>query len=163
MRLVALRWLPVALALVAGAAAWGDEWGAIAPGASTMDAVRERYGAPTREARQKVEGYDTVQWVYEGGQAPPGVKRLTVEFGMLMPQGYLPNLVRFFILEPNKMIFSRNVVLLGWGTPDIVGEKEGRKFLFYRSGLLVYLDAAAEDTVSMLFSIPQPEPEPVDK
>lgn len=157
-------WL--ALALVVGPAAAvvsAAEWGGISPGISTTETVRARYGAPSREARQKVEGYDTVQWVYEGSRAPTGMKRLTVEFGMVTSGRYQPNLVRFFILEPHRGVFDRVTIVNGWGFPDGVGEKDGRKTFFYRDGLEVYLDDTGEDTLSMVFLIPQPEAKAADK
>jgi len=40
------------------------EWGLIRPGVSTTATVRAKYGAPTRVDRQKVDNYDTENWVY---------------------------------------------------------------------------------------------------
>lgn len=154
------RGAALALVLVSGLAGHlsAEEWGGIAPGAGTRETVRARYGAPSRETRQKVEGYDTLQWVYEGARAPVGMKRLTVEFGLLTTAGYRPDLVRFFVLEPKPRMFDRETILNGWGTPDMIGEEKGRKVLFYKSGLVVYLDETGDDTSSMLFSIAQPDP-----
>ena len=131
-RRVALAWLGFALALSLGvpSAAVAADWGAISPGASTIETVRERYGAPSRETRQKLEGYDTIQWVYEGARAPAGMKRMIVEFGLLTPGGYRPNLVRTFTLEPKPRIFDHVAVMNGWGIPDGVAESEGRKVYF---------------------------------
>lgn len=159
-RQLRLTCLALVLAVGIGAASelWGEEWGGIAPGITTMDAVRGRYGAPSREARQKEEGYDTVRWIYEGARAPVGMKRLTVEFGMLTAEGFRPNLVRFFVLEPKPRIFSQAMVLQGWGTPDMVGDEGGRTVFFYKAGLIVYLDPEREESLSMVFSIPQPGP-----
>ncbi len=150
----------LALALVAGlpVAAGAADWGAISPGTSTIENVRERYGAPSRETPQKLEGYDTIQWVYEGARAPAGMKRMTVGFGLLTPGGYRPNLVRTFTLEPKPRIFDYVSVVRGWGIPDSVAEIEGRKVYFYQRGLLVYFDQSGDDTVSMVFSPPQTEP-----
>ncbi|MBI4590873.1 MAG: hypothetical protein HY725_18775 [Candidatus Rokubacteria bacterium] len=157
---VALRWLGFTLALALGPAAMvsAEEWGGISPGTSTMETVRERYGAPSRETRQQVEGYDTVQWIYEGARAPAGMKRLTLEIGMLTPRGYRPNLVRFFVLEPKPRVFHRMMIVRGWGIPDGSGEQDGRSYLFYKAGLMVYLDETGEDALSMVFTVPQPEP-----
>ena len=164
-RRVALAWLGFALALSLGvpSAAVAADWGAISPGASTIETVRERYGAPSRETRQKLEGYDTIQWVYEGARAPAGMKRMIVEFGLLAPSGYRPNLVRSFTLEPKPRIFDYVTVVKGWGIPDRIAEREGRKVYFYQRGLLVYFDQSGDDTVSMVFSPPQPEPKPAAK
>lgn len=154
----AAGWLLLALAVVAGATARAGaaDWGGITPGASTREEVRQRYGAPSRQAPQKVEGYDTLQWIYEGPRAPAGLRRMLVEFGMLTPAGYRPELVRYFVLEPRPRVFRREVILQGWGAPDGVNEEQGRKILVYRAGLLVYLDETGGDAVSMVFSIPAP-------
>ncbi|OGL19344.1 MAG: hypothetical protein A3G97_08735 [Candidatus Rokubacteria bacterium RIFCSPLOWO2_12_FULL_69_21] len=164
-RWVALAWLGFALALSLGvpSAAVAADWGAISPGASTIETVRERYGAPSRETRQKLEGYDTIQWVYEGARAPAGMKRMIVEFGLLAPSGYRANLVRSFTLEPKPRIFDYVTIVRGWGIPDGIAEREGRKVYFYQRGLLVYFDQSGDDTVSMVFSPPQPEPKPAAK
>lgn len=160
-----LRIAILALALVAGppAAAGAADWGGISPGTSTTETVRQRYGAPSRETRQRLEGYDTVQWVYEGARAPVGMKRMIVDFGLLAPGGYRPNLVRSFTLEPKPRIFDYVAVVRGWGIPDGVAEREGRKVYFYQRGLLVYFDQSGDETVSMVFSPPQPEPKPPAK
>ncbi len=134
------------------------EWAGITPGVSTPEAVRERFGAPSRESRQTLEGYETSQWVYEGAQAPAGMKRMVVDFGLLTPQGYRPTLVRSFLLEPKPGVFAKRAVLIGWGSPDQEGTEEGHEVFFYTRGLVVYFDAGGADAVSMLFAIPQPEP-----
>lgn len=156
--------LGLALALVAGlpAAAPAAEWGGISPGASTLETMRERYGAPSREMRQKVEGYDTTQWIYDGTRAPTGMKRMTIEFGLLTPGGFRPNVVRYFVLEPKPGVFDRRTIVNGWGFPDYVNTKDKREVLFYKSGLQVFLDDTGEDTLSMHFVMPQPDP-PVTK
>lgn len=140
-----------------------SDWGGISPGASTIETVRSRYGAPSRESREKLEGYDTTRWIYEGARAPAGVKRLIVDFGMLTAAGYRPNLVRYFELDPKPLVFDRATIIGGWGAPDRIGEESGRVLLFYRAGLVVYLDDAGEDAVSMFFTLPQPEPPPASK
>ncbi|HET9855134.1 MAG TPA: hypothetical protein VFR53_08765, partial [Methylomirabilota bacterium] len=100
--------LAVAGLLVAPAAA--EEWGGIEPGTTTIDQVRARYGAPSKETRAKEQGYDTMQWVFEDARAPAGVQRLTVDFGLLSPQGYKQTVVRAFRLEPKPKIFGKNTV-----------------------------------------------------
>jgi len=134
------------------------EWGGITPGAGTHETVRERYGAPSRESRQTLEGYATTQWVYEGAQAPVGMKRMVVDFGLLTPQGYRPALVRTFTLEPKPGVFDKRTVLAGWGNPDRVGIENGREVFIYTNGLVVYFGPDGTDAISMLFTIPQPEP-----
>lgn len=133
------------------------EWGGITPGVTTRESVRERYGAPSRESRQTVEGRETIQWVYEGARAPVGMKRMAVDFGLLTREGYRPALVRSFQLEPKSRIFERRNVVRGWGVPDRVGVREGQEVFFYASGLLVYFNKDGTDAISMVFTIPQPE------
>ena len=134
------------------------EWGGITPGVSTPESVRERYGAPSQESRQTQEGYNTIRWVYEGARAPVGMKRMVVDFGLLTPQGYRPNLVRSFILEPKPQIFGQAIVLEGWGSPDRVGNQDGQELFFYKSGLIVSFPQGSTDASELLFTIPQPEP-----
>jgi hypothetical protein len=61
----------VAAGLLAGpAVASAEEWGNITPGVSTIEQVRSHFGAPSKETRAKVEGYDTITWVFEEARAP---------------------------------------------------------------------------------------------
>jgi hypothetical protein len=145
----------LAFTLAAGGAV-AAEWGGIIPGTTTMDAVRGRYGPPTRQSTQKVEGYDTTQWVYEGAQAPVGFVRMTVDFGLLLPAGYRHDVVRAFTLEPKKNVFTRAAVLDGWGRPS--GAKRDGEILsyFYDEGLIVYFDPDGWAVRSMVFTPPQP-------
>lgn len=160
-----IPWLLVLVASLLGAPTdlEAADWGGISPGASTIETVRSRYGAPSRESREKEEGYDTTRWIYEGSRAPAGLKRLIVDFGMLTAAGYRPNLVRYFELDPKPLVFDRGTIIRGWGAPDRIGEESGRALLFYKAGLVVYLDDTGEEAVSMFFTIPQPEPPPASK
>lgn len=153
-------WLLLAAGLPAAVSA--AEWGGITPGTSTLETVRERHGAPSRETRQKVEGYNTIQWVYDGTRAPTGMKRMVVDFGLLTPGGFRPNVVRFFVLEPKPGVYDRRTVVNGWDFPDGVGEEGGRTTFFYKAGLQVTFDEK-EEALSMIFTISQPEPKPAAK
>ncbi|HYB40298.1 MAG TPA: hypothetical protein VEL75_00940 [Candidatus Methylomirabilis sp.] len=137
--------------------AWTLEWGNVEPGVTTQSEVRSRYGAPTKETSAKVEGYDTVQWIYDEPQAPDGMYRMTIDFGLLTPAGYRPSTVRLLKLEPKPGIFTRNTIVDGWGVPDSVGAQEGVSTAFYREGLFVVLDKEGNSAVTMIFSPPQPE------
>lgn len=146
-------WMAIAAAAAMAAAA---DWGTITPGTSTMESVRARYGAATRTANLKVEGYDTVQWTYEEPQAPTGMKRMIVDFGLLGPAGYRRDLVRTLRLEPHPGVFDRTSVINGWGRPTRVGDQGGSPVFFYEAGLLVYFDHEGWIAQSLLFTPPQP-------
>ncbi|OGK77502.1 MAG: hypothetical protein A2X52_14395 [Candidatus Rokubacteria bacterium GWC2_70_16] len=133
------------------------EWGGIEPGVTTAEQLRERYGPPTKETRRKVEGYDTFEWLFEGRQAPVGFIRMTVDFGILMPSGYSPSVVRVLRLDPKPFIFGRDTILDGWGQPDQVGAKDEREMFVYRSGLVVIFDPSGTLATSLYFSVKQPD------
>ena len=144
--LVALLALPAA----------ASEWGQIKPAVSTQPEVRARYGAPTRETTQKIESYDTVQWIYEGAQAPTGIGKMIVDFGILTPTGYKKDVVRTFRLEPKPDIFNRKLVVDGWGPPSRVGKEGESEFFFYEQGLLVYFGGRdSQEATVMIFTPPQ--------
>lgn len=133
------------------------EWANIAPGVSTLEQVRETFGKPSKEVGAKVEGYDTVQWIYERSQAPEGLIRMIVDFGLLTPAGYKPSVVRLLTLEPNQFIFGRQTVIEGWGLPDGVGKGEDTMTFFYREGLFVLFEKEGRSALKLIFSVPQPE------
>lgn len=149
---VALWW-----ALALGVPASALDWGGIEPGVTTIEQVRARYGAPSKESRAKIESYDTIQWVYEGAQAPGGIQRMTVDYGLLTPQGYKQTVVRVLRLEPKPKIFGRNTVIQGFGVPDGISNQAGQDTYFYRLGLVVTFDKAGTEAVLLNFTLPQPE------
>lgn len=136
------------------------DWGQIKPGVTTQTEVRSRYGAPSRETPQKVENYDTLQWAYEGPQAPTGIMKLIIDFGLLTPSGYKKEVVRTFRLEPDHDIFNRKLVVDGWGLPSRVGKEGGLEFFLYEEGLLVYFDKDGKEATVMIFTPPQKLPPP---
>jgi hypothetical protein len=144
------------LLLGAPALARAAEWGLIQPGVSTTQTVRERYGAPTRVERQKVDNYDTESWVYEGTRAPTGMVRMTVDFGLLRENKYRPEVVRAFQLEPHGSTFNRGVVVNGWGFPDAGGRQGDEDYFVYKDGLLVYFAKDGFNVRLMVFTLPQP-------
>jgi hypothetical protein len=146
------------LLLLVPAPARAADWGQIRPGTSTQAEVRSRYGAPTRETPQKVEGYDTVQWLYEGPQAPVGMTKMTVDFGLLTPSGYRKDVVRTFRLEPKHDVFNRKLVVDGWGPPARIGKEGELEFFLYAEGLLVYFGQSEGDVPAMIFTPPQKLP-----
>ena len=125
---------------------------------TTQADVRARYGAPTRETAQKIEGYDSLQWAYEGSQAPAGIAKMIVDFGLLTPSGYKKEVVRTFRLEPKHDIFNRKLVVDGWGPPSRVGKEGDLEFFLYEEGLLVYFGPDEKDVTVMIFTRPQKLP-----
>jgi hypothetical protein len=162
MRVVAALALLLILALVdgLGAPAQAEAWGGIEPGVSTLDVVRSRYGAPSKESHAKVEGYDTTQWVYEGAQAPGGIQRMTIDYGLLTPQGYKANVVRVIRLEPKTMVFGRTTVVQGFGVPDGMSTQNDQETFFYKSGLLVTFNKEGTEAIILNFTPPQPDQAP---
>jgi hypothetical protein len=156
-----MRVRPLAFAAAAGLVwiagiATAAEWGTIVPGQSTKGNITARFGAATRTERATVDGYQTAQWSYEGAQAPPGIRRLVVEFGLLTPAGYREDLVRSFRLEPKPTVFNRTIVLNGWGPPARVGREGDSEIFLYQEGLLVYFDRDGWEAQLMVFTVPQP-------
>ena len=145
------------LVLLLAVPAAAAEWGEIKPGVTTQAEVRARYGAATRTTPQKVEGYDTQQWLYEAAQAPAGITKLIVDFGLLTPSGYKPELVRAFRLEPKPEIFNRKLVVDGWGPPTRLGKEGELEFFLYEEGLLVYFSPDG-NVLAMIFTPPQKIP-----
>ena len=158
----AIRLVAAALAFTQAlpAAACAAGWGGIEPGITTLEQVRERYGAPSKETRQKTENYDTTTWIYEGPKAPGGIIRMVVDFGILKPDGFQPNLVRVFVLEPKPTIFAVQTVVDGWGLPSVAGDQGGYPTMFYEAGLVVVFDKQTLWAASMTFTVPQPLPQP---
>jgi hypothetical protein len=144
----------VALAVPPPAAAIG--WGGIEPAITTLEQVRERWGPPTKETRGREEGYETVQWIYEGPAAPSGMKRMTVDFGLVRPDGYKRELVRALRLEPKPLIFGRKTVAEAFGQPDLQGIQDSVPMIVYNTGLFVFFDQQGETAVLLLFTPPLP-------
>ncbi len=154
-------WILLAAALVLGGGlvsepAGAAEWGAITPGTTTTDGVRAIYGAPTKSTTQKVEGQDSAQWVYDGAQAPRGLKRMVVDFGILDKSGYHASLVRSLTIEPRPGAFDRRTILNGWGEPARVGREGQGPAFFYEQGLIVAFDKDGWAALSLVFMPPQP-------
>jgi len=146
--------IAVGIALTTGSVRPGAtaEWGTIIAGTSTKESVTARYGQPTKNTTQKVEGYATTEWIYEGRQAPPGMRRLVIDFGLLTPSGYRPELVRLFKLEPKPGVFTRDVIVSGWGEPARVGREGDLEVFFYEEGLLVHFESNGDDAKLMTFT-----------
>ncbi|HUF93568.1 MAG TPA: hypothetical protein VMR23_14415 [Candidatus Limnocylindria bacterium] len=141
-------------ALAAPAAA--SEWGGLVPGATTMDEVRARYGGPTRTDAQKTDGYDTASWTYEGAQAPTGMKRMVVDFGLVDAGQFRRDVVRTFRLEPNLGAFDRRTILAGWGPPTRSGREADGDVFIYAEGLIVHFEKDNFRPRLMMFTPPQP-------
>ena len=145
------------LVLEAGVVA-AEQWGGIEPGESTMAVVKSLRGTPTRTTKQKVDGYDTEEWVYEDAKAPAGIRRLTVDFGLVISSGYRPDLVRSLKLDPKPGAFDKDAITTGWGPPAGVGKEGDVDFFFYREGLFVYFAKDGHGVATMTFTPPQPPP-----
>jgi hypothetical protein len=149
----------VALGLLLGPAiASAEEWGNIEPGVTTIDQVRARYGGPSKETRAKVEGYDTIQWLFEDARAPGGIQKMVVEYGLLTPEGYKPTVVRVLRLEPKPKIFGKNTVIQAWGVPDGTTSQGDQESYFYKVGLIVTFDKEGAEAVMLNFTPPQFDP-----
>jgi hypothetical protein len=153
-----IRLIVAVLGLALAAPAFAASWGGITPGETTLEQVRERYGAPTKETRPKVDNYDTTRWVYEGDKVPSGLNRMVVDFGILRPDGFKPNLVRVFTIEPRPTIFALQTVVDGWGAPEYAGEHDGVPTMVYEEGLVVVFDKKTLWADSLTFTVPQPLP-----
>lgn len=160
MRAIRLIAAVLGFALALPAAAGAASWGGIEPGDTTLEQVRERYGAPSKETKQKIENYDTTTWTYEGPKAPGGISRMVVDFGLLKPDGFKPNIVRVFVLEPRPSIFAVQTVIDGWGVPSAAGDEGGFPSMLYEAGLFVVFDKQALWAETMTFTLPQPLPQP---
>ena len=147
------------LALALPAAACAASWGSIEPGETTLEQVREHYGPPSKETKQKVENYDTTTWIYEADKAPAGINRLVVDFGILKPDGFKANLVRVFVIEPKPSIFAVQTIVDGWGMPSAAGDSGGFPTMVYEAGLVVVFDKQSLWAESMTFTVPQPLPQ----
>jgi hypothetical protein len=145
------------LATLGSAAA--EQWGGMEPGVSTMTSVRRLRGEPSRKAIQKVDGYDTAEWIYEESKAPAGIRRLIVDFGLMTPSGYQAELVRSLKLEPKPGAFDRDWIIAGWGNPAGVGQDGGVDFFFYKEGVFVYFEKDGLRVASVVFTPPQPPPD----
>jgi hypothetical protein len=147
------------LALIAMAVlvsvAQASEWQTIRPGESTQEEVRAQFGQATKVASQKVDGYDTAQWIYEGSQLPHGMTKMTVDFGLLTARGYRADVVRILQFVPKQGIFNRMTVLSGWGEPTAVKTENGVPFMFYQAGLIVTFDKEGWFVTNMVFTPPQ--------
>jgi hypothetical protein len=155
MRALAAAALLVGLPAVAHAA----EWDTIRPGVTTQEAVRAHLGQPAKVGSAKVEGYDTAEWLYEGANAPRGMARVVVHFGLLTPQGYRADVVRMVRAEPRRGVFPRSTVIMGWGPPQRVGKEKDQDVFFYEAGLLVYFDKEGRMAETMIFTPPQRQAE----
>jgi len=153
--------LATVVTLVGALPATAAEWGDIRPGISTTANVRELYGAPTTTTKEKVDNSDTEVWIYDEPKAPAGLKKLTVEYGLMVAEKYQPTVVRAFRIEPQPGGFTRRIIVLGWGPPDRTGRDGDTDVFIYYEGLIVYFDDNGQDAKLILFTVPQPR-DPAD-
>ena len=139
------------LAGVAGAAGWGG----ITPGESTRRDVEARYGRPTQERAVTEGGLTGSEWTYGGAQAPAGLDRLVVGFGLLRRGTFVPELVRVVMLYPKPRVFTVPELIAGWGKPDGIGtdQQSGRSILRWEArGILAALDQKEEFAEVLVFA-----------
>jgi hypothetical protein len=160
MRRIRLIVAMLGLTLAVPAAACAASWGGIYPGETTLEQVRERYGPPSSEKKQKIDNYDTTSWTYEGDKVTSGIVRMIVDFGILKPDGFKPNLVRVFSIEPRPTIFAVQTIVDGWGLPSAAGDQNGYPTMVYEEGLVVVFDKETLWAQSLTFTVPQPLPQP---
>ena len=82
---------------------------------------------------------------------------MIVDFGILKPDGFKPNVVRVFVLEPRPSIFAVQTVIDGWGLPSATGDQGGYPTMLYEAGLVVVFDKQTLWAESMTFTLPQPQ------
>lgn len=149
----------VATLLLLGAAG-AAEWGGLTPGVTTRREVEARYGRPTQERTVTEEGRSAAEWTYSGERAPRGLDRMVIAFGLIVPKGFDPQLVRAVTLHPKPRMFSVEAIVVGWGKPEAFGTEPqtGRTTLHYPAlGLLVIMDRPGQWAEVMLFAPPQPK------
>jgi hypothetical protein len=145
-------------AVLVARSAVASEWGLLVPAQTTQTLVTGSYGAPTRTETVRMDGRDVQEWIYEGSGAPTGMRRLTIDFGVSAADGFHPEVIRQFTLEPNPAIFTLATVVYGWGQPNRVGRKGETDWFFYEEGLVVYFSGGDQSAVMMVFSPPHPSP-----
>ena len=160
MRHIRLIVAMLGLTLAVPVAACAASWGGIYPGETTLEQVRERYGPPSSEKKQKLENYDTTTWTYEGDKVTSGIARMIIDFGILKPDGFKPNLVRVFSIEPRPTIFAVQTIVDGWGLPSAAGDQNGYPTMVYEEGLVVVFDKQTLWAQSLTFTVPQSLPQP---
>ncbi len=147
------------LAVIVGLlAAAGDlcaaSWGGLTPGETTQAGVQTLYGKPSRERALVEEGRTVAEWTYAGPQAPSGLERMVVSFGLMVGGRFVPDMVRSVALYPKAHVFPLGAIANGWGRPDAVGTEEasGRPSFHYNTlGLLIILDRTGQWAEFMLF------------
>jgi hypothetical protein len=148
--------LAVIVGLLAAAGDLGAaSWGGVTPGETTQAGVQTLYGRPSRERSLVEEGRTVAEWTYAGPQAPHGLERMVVSFGLLVGGRFVPDMVRSVALHPKAHVFSLRSISNGWGKPDAVGTEEasGRPSFHYNTlGLLIILDRTGQWAEFMLFA-----------
>ena len=147
--------LALAAVLLAGTRDLGAEsWGGLTPGETVRAGVEALYGRPSRERSLIEEGRTVAEWTFTGAQAPRGLERMVISFGLMAGGGFVPDVVRAVTLYPKPHVFALRVILGGWGSPDAIGTEEasGRPTFHYRSrGLLIILDKTGSWAELLLF------------
>jgi hypothetical protein len=149
----------ILMLLVAGGDVCAETWGGITPGETTRAALEALYGRPSRERTLVDEGRTVGEWTYAEDRAPKGLIRMVVNYGLLVGDRFMPDVVRSVTLYPKPHVFSMPAISNGWGPPDGVGTEEatGRPSFQYRTrGLLVIFDKSGSWAEFLLFGPRQP-------
>ena len=137
----------------------GETWGGITPGETTRTALEGLYGRPSRERTLVDEGRTVSEWTYAEDRAPKGLVRMVVNYGLMVGDRFMPDIVRSVTLYPKPNVFTMPMISNGWGAPDGVGTEEatGRPSFQYRTrGLLVIFDKTGSWAEFLLFAPRQP-------
>jgi hypothetical protein len=149
----------ILMLLLAGGNVGAETWGGITPGETTRAALEALYGRPSRERTLVDEGRTVAEWTYAEDRAPKGLIRMVVNYGLMVGDRFVPDVVRSVTLFPKPHVFSMPIVSNGWGAPDGVGTEEatGRPSFHYRTrGLLVIFDKTGSWAEFLLFGPRQP-------
>ena len=146
----------LALSALAPPTVGAESWGGITPAETSKRDLQARYGPPSRERSLVQEGKTVAEWTYTGDRAPTGTERMVISFGYILPSGFTPDVVRSITLYPKPRLFPVQVLVDGYGKPDVLATEEstGRPAMRYEErGLFIVLDSTGR-WAEMIFLAP---------